>query len=76
MEGDPALKEGLLASLKADMDRLSESTVCEKTELNWPAYASVRHVWAVFVLWLRENLATLFNRRRPSPKAASETSEA
>ncbi len=66
MEGDPALRDERILALKGDMDRLSESTVCEKTELNWPAYAGPRHVWAVFVLWVRENLANLFNLRRPA----------
>ncbi len=63
------------AALKADMDRLSESTVCQKSELNWPAYASYRHVWHVLVLWVTENLANLFNLRRVTPHPVCETTE-
>jgi len=76
MEDDLVARAPRLAALKADMDRLSESTVCEKTELNWPAYVGARHVWHVLVLWLKENLATLLNLRRPVPLSVSETSEA
>jgi len=74
--GDPADRDRELALLKKDMDRLSESTVCEKTELNWPAYVGVHHVRNVVLLWLRENLANLLRLRRPVPQPVSETSEA
>jgi len=76
MADDLVARAPRLAALKADMDRLSESTVCEKTELNWPAYVSPRNVWHVVVLWVKENLATLLNLRRPLPLPASESSEA
>jgi len=76
MGGDPAVREEQLFALKRRVDELSESTVCEKTELNWPAYVSWRHVWHVLVLWVGENLANLFNLRRPLPHSSSETSEA
>ena len=73
----PAVRDRRLASLKHEFDRLSESTVCEKSELNWPSYASWRHVWAVLVLWVKENLATLFNLRRVLPRnVVVETPEA
>jgi B12-binding domain/radical SAM domain protein len=76
MAGDPARRDAELAHLKADIDRLSESTVCEKTELNWPSYVRRHHVYNVILLWLRENLANLLRLRRPVPQPASETSEA
>lgn len=76
MADEPFVRERRLAAFKAEMDRLSESTVCEKSELNWPAYASWRHVWHVFVLWMTENLANLFNLRRVLPHPVSDTSEA
>lgn len=76
MDGEPAKRAERLFALKREVDQLSESTVCEKTELNWPAYVSWRHVWHVFVLWVKENLANLFRLRRPLPHPASETSEA
>ncbi len=76
MAGDPVQRETSLAALKTDMDRLNESTVCEKTELNWPAYVGFHHVWHCFVLWVTENLANLLNLRQPVPPTAGETSEA
>ena len=76
MTGDPFVREARLFALKKQVDVLSESTVCEKTELNWPAYVSWRHVYHVLVLWVGENLANLFRLRRHLPHSASETSEA
>jgi hypothetical protein len=63
MAGDPAERESRLVSVKADIDRLNESTVCEKTELNWPAHVSPRTVLNVAGLWFRESLHAL----RPKP---------
>ena len=76
MEGDPARRDKQLAHLKSDLDKLNESTVCEKSELNWPSYVHKHHVYNVILLWLRENLANLLRLRRPVPQPASETSEA
>jgi hypothetical protein len=68
-ESDAGVRERKLAALKEEVDRLSESTVCEKTELNWPRYVSARNVYHVIVLWVRENLANLFgSRKRPAPR--------
>lgn len=76
MGGDPESRAAKITALKRQFDVLSESTVCEKSELNWPAYVSWRHVWHVLVLWVRENLANLFNLRHVTPHTVSETSEA
>lgn len=76
MGGDPAEREQGLHALKQEVESLSESTVCEKTELNWPARASLRHVWHVFMLWVIENVVNLLSLRRPVPHSASKTSEA
>ena len=75
MEGDPARRDKQLAHLKSDLDKLSESTVCEKIELNWPAYVRNTTSSNVIVLWLKENLANLLRLRRPVPQPVSETSE-
>ncbi|MDZ4178394.1 MAG: TIGR04190 family B12-binding domain/radical SAM domain protein [Coriobacteriia bacterium] len=72
----PDVRELKLAGLKSEFDRLSESTVCEKTELNWPARANWRHVYHVLVLWVRENLANLVGLRRGVPRTICETPEA
>lgn len=76
MGDEPWVRERRLAALKSEVDRLSESTVCEKSELNWPAYVSWRHVWHVFVLWVKENLANLFNLRRTAQYTVGEIPEA
>jgi len=76
MGGEPSMREAKLFALKKHVDELSESTVCEKTELNWPAYVSWRHVWHVLLLWVGENLVNLFRLRRSTPHSVSETSEA
>jgi B12-binding domain/radical SAM domain protein len=64
-QADPQVRERELDALKEEIDRLSESTVCEKSELNWPRYIGVRHFYHVFVLWVKENLANLFGFRKP-----------
>ncbi len=75
VQGDPADRQRDLALLKDSVESLSESTVCEKTELNWPAYAAPRHVWNVMLLWVGENLANLFRLRRTVPHSVRETPE-
>ena len=67
MTGAPRWREERLIAVKAEIDRLNESTVCEKTELNWPAHLSPRTVFNVAGLWVRENLRSL---RRPKPRSA------
>jgi B12-binding domain/radical SAM domain protein len=76
MAGDPALRDARLEALKDEVEQLNESTVCEKTELQWPASVSARHVYHALMLWAKENLANLLRLRRPAPQPASETSEA
>jgi B12-binding domain/radical SAM domain protein len=61
-------RERALDGLKAEVAALSESTVCEKSDLNWPHSANWRHVVAVIGLWFRENAIALFGRRKPEPK--------
>ena len=57
-------RDDSLRQLKDEFDRLSQSTVAEKSELNWPHAASIRHVAAAANLFVRENAANLFARRR------------
>jgi B12-binding domain/radical SAM domain protein len=76
MAGDPAVREQRLDALHAEVDRLNESTVCEKTELKWPAYLHASVVWNVVRFWFAENLGILFGRRTPLlplPAAAPPT---
>jgi B12-binding domain/radical SAM domain protein len=60
----PAEQPALLAELKREIDALNESTVCEKSELNWPASANLGHVIHNVHLWLQVNAEALFPRLR------------
>jgi B12-binding domain/radical SAM domain protein len=64
VSGDPAHRAAALEDFKVELDRLNESTVCEKSELNWPAYTRPRHVLNVIALWFSENWALVTGRRR------------
>lgn len=68
-------RERALQELKAEIDALSESTVCEKTELNWPHNANWRHVLAVVVLWVRESVSILLRRKVTPRQPAYKTTE-
>jgi hypothetical protein len=64
MEEPEEERARMLADLKREIDALNESTVCEKTELNWPANANAGHVLNNIALWFRVNLELLFPRLR------------
>jgi B12-binding domain/radical SAM domain protein len=65
--GDPEQRASRLDAYRDEVDRLSESTVCEKSELEWPRQARPYHVINVAKLWFTETLATLLGRRRFRP---------
>ncbi len=71
MEMAPADRARALDALKHQVDELNESTVCEKSELTWPAYAHPSTVLHVAALWVRETLRSL-TRRRSSADAVAE----
>lgn len=50
----------LLAAYKRELDVLNESTVCEKTELNWPARLDAGHFYNNVLLWFRIHFEMLF----------------
>jgi B12-binding domain/radical SAM domain protein len=86
MEGAPATRSMALWALKEQFERLSESTVCEKSELNWPRTVELKHVAAATGLFVRENVANLIARGahrpavsdqhpRPAPQPALEAPE-
>ncbi len=60
-----------LWALKEEFDRLSESTVCEKTELNWPHSVELKHVAAAASLFVRENVGNLVGRKRGEYRPAT-----
>ncbi len=62
-------RERRLVAYKHEIDALNESTVCEKTELNWPRSVQLTHIIANVALWFRVNLELLFPRlRRYEPR--------
>ncbi|MBN2404868.1 MAG: TIGR04190 family B12-binding domain/radical SAM domain protein [Coriobacteriia bacterium] len=60
MKHEPEERKVMLADYKKELDQLNESTVCEKTELNWPANVNWRHFVYNALLWFRVNYETLF----------------
>lgn len=70
MKRPDAARDAALRELKDEFDRLSESTVCEKGELEWPRYVGPRHVIACASLWARETLGNLFGQRNGQMPAA------
>ncbi len=64
MDGPAPLREPALWALKEQAERLSQSTVCEKSELNWPRTVRAKHVAAAAGLFVRENVAHLAARAR------------
>jgi B12-binding domain/radical SAM domain protein len=65
-----AERDAGIAEFRGEIDRLNESTVCEKSELNWPSSVRPTHVFANVALWFRVNLGLLLPRkplREPSP---------
>jgi B12-binding domain/radical SAM domain protein len=67
MAGSPQDRDRRLVAVKAEVDRLNESTVCEKTELNWPAHLAPSTVFNVAGLWVRENLKSLSHKAKIAP---------
>jgi B12-binding domain/radical SAM domain protein len=76
MAGDPSDRAPALEGFRHEVDRLNESTVCEKSELEWPAKAGPRHVLNVAKLLVLENAALLLGRRRFRPKEPDAEVEA
>ena len=74
--GEPSARETGLAALRHEVERLNESTVCEKSELEWPRQVRPHHVLNVARLWLTENLAILTGRRRFRPTEPEPSPEA
>ena len=75
MAGPIAQQDTGLRALKEEFDRLSQSTVAEKSELNWPHAATLKHVAACAGLFVRENAANLFasGRGEMSPATSDQT---
>jgi B12-binding domain/radical SAM domain protein len=65
--GDPTRRRERLDAYRHEVDRLNESTVCEKSELEWPRQVRPHHVLNAIKLWFRENFAIVTGRRRFVP---------
>ncbi|HEY5548649.1 MAG TPA: TIGR04190 family B12-binding domain/radical SAM domain protein [Coriobacteriia bacterium] len=62
--GDPTKRQAALDEYRHEVDRLNESTVCEKSELEWPRQARPYHVYNVVLLWFAETWGVLTGRHR------------
>jgi B12-binding domain/radical SAM domain protein len=60
MRHDISERDALLADFKAEIDLLNESTVCEKTELNWPAKLNAGHIFNNIRLWFQVHAEMVF----------------
>lgn len=63
MQGDPRERGRRLAQLEQSVRTVNESTVCEKSELEWSAKAFTSHFFAVLALWLKTVLGQLIPPR-------------
>jgi len=73
MAGPIASREPGLKKLKEEFDRLSQSTVADKNELNWPHAATLKHVVACAGLFVTENVANVLGAGRGEvPPAVSD----
>jgi B12-binding domain/radical SAM domain protein len=64
MHGDPRERGRRLAQLEQSVRTVNESTVCEKSELEWSAKAFTSHFFAVAALWLKTVLSQLIPMRQ------------
>ena len=62
--GEPRQRVPRLAALRAEIEHLNESTVAEKSDLEWPRQARAYHVFNVIVLWFTETWGALTGRHR------------
>ena len=73
MVGPDTNREPALRRLKEEFDRLSQSTVADKNELNWPHAATLKHVAACAGLFVSENVANVLGAGRGEvPPAVSD----
>ena len=55
----PEEREAKIGDLRREMEELSESTICEKTELRWPVNFRLTHLWACIKIWVIENVKNI-----------------
>jgi hypothetical protein len=82
VEGPAEQRAPRLDALRAEIEHLNESTVAEKSDLEWPRQIGAYHVINVIKLWFRENFHIVTRRQRfrpthetpqpPAPKTPKE----
>ena len=74
MAGPEAAREPAIKGMKEEFDRLSQSTVADKNELNWPRSTTIKHVAACAGLFVRENVANIMagGRGEMSPATSEQ----
>lgn len=66
-------RDAALMDYGNEMKALSESTVCEKSELNWPVTATIYNVLSIVRLWFAEEFGNLVSLgRRPATSKLHE----
>jgi len=55
----PEEKEARLGDLRREMEELSQSTICEKTELRWPVNFRMSNLWECIKIWAVENVKNI-----------------
>jgi B12-binding domain/radical SAM domain protein len=65
--GDPVQREARLQDLRVEIEHLNESTVAEKSDLEWPRQVGLYHVVNVVKLWFRENFHIVTRKQRFEP---------
>jgi hypothetical protein len=67
MEGDLSERAPKLEDYRHEVARLNESTIVEKSEMEWPRQVRPHHVINAIKLWFSENYAILTRRQRFRP---------
>jgi len=60
----PKEREEKLGNLRREMEELSQSTICEKTELRWPVNFRISNLWECIKIWIVENVKNLLVPRK------------
>jgi hypothetical protein len=59
-----AEREEKMGSLRREMEELSQSTICEKTELHWPVNFRISNLIACIKIWIVENVKNILIPRK------------
>jgi B12-binding domain/radical SAM domain protein len=69
----PEEREKKIGNLRREMEELSQSTICEKTELRWPVNFRLSNLWACIKIWAVENVKNiLIPKKNPASSKIHE----